>query len=77
MEAKYDRRKEWYNLQYQEAKRTAKRKTRADKRGFEEILPNQVEVAANKREHGKVFKISKIVCGKSRGTTRQTSRGDF
>lgn len=50
MEAKSDRLKERYNLQYQEANRAVRRKTRADKRAFVEILVNRAEVAASKRE---------------------------
>ena len=44
-----------------------KRKAKADKREFMEILANQV--AASKGWQGKVYKIIKIVCGKYHGTT--------
>lgn len=54
MEAKPDRLKEKYNLQY--------------KRAFVEILANQAVVAASKGEQEKVYEITKIVCGKYRGT---------
>ncbi|PIK44249.1 putative pendrin-like [Apostichopus japonicus] len=69
MEAKSDRLKERYKLQYREANKAVKTKTRADKRAFVEDLANQAEEAANKREQGKVYKITKIISGKYRGIT--------
>ncbi|PIK55536.1 hypothetical protein BSL78_07570 [Apostichopus japonicus] len=53
MEAKSDRLKERYKLQYREANKAVKTKTRADKRAFVEDLANQAEEAANKGEQGK------------------------
>ena len=69
MEAKSVRLKERYKLQYREANKAVKTKTRADKRAFVEDLANQAEEAAIKGEQGKVYKITKIISGKYRGTT--------
>ena len=43
-----DRLKERYNRQYEEANRAVKRKARADKPAFMEVLANKAEVAASK-----------------------------
>ena len=59
MEAKSVRLKERYKLQYREANKAVKTKTRADKRAFVEDLANQAEEAAIKGEQGKVYKITK------------------
>jgi hypothetical protein len=69
MEAKSDRLKERYKLQYQEANQAVKRMARADKRLFMDKLAEEAEEAANKGEQGKVYKITKTICGKCRGTT--------
>ncbi|XP_055518546.1 craniofacial development protein 2-like [Leucoraja erinacea] len=59
---------ERYKMQYQEANKAVQRKARAEKRGYLEDLTNQAEDAAKKREQGKVYKITKIICGKNRRT---------
>lgn len=41
-----------------------KRLAGAHKRAFMDDLANQAEGAANKGEHGKVYKITKLVCGR-------------
>ena len=68
-EARSERLKERYRQQYQEADRTVKRMTRADKRAYMEDLASQAEEAANREEQGQVYKITKLVSGKYRGAT--------
>lgn len=50
-------------LQYREADQTVKRMARADPRAYMDELASQTENAANRREQGKVYKITKMVCG--------------
>ncbi|RUS72691.1 hypothetical protein EGW08_019547 [Elysia chlorotica] len=69
METKSERLKEQYREKYREADKTVKRKTRADKRAFIDDLASQAEEAAGRGEQGKVYKITKIVAGKYRGTS--------
>ena len=69
METKSERLKERYKQQYREADKTVKRKTRADRRAFVDDLASQAEEAAGRGEQGKVYKITKIVAGKYRGTS--------
>ena len=63
-EAKSERLNERHKQQYQEADRKVKRLARADKRVFMDDLASQAEDAASKGEQGKVYKITKVVCGK-------------
>ncbi|RUS90622.1 hypothetical protein EGW08_001619 [Elysia chlorotica] len=69
MDTKSERMKEQYREHYREADKTVKRKTRADKRAFIDDLASQAEEAAGRGEQGKVYKITKIVAGKYRGTS--------
>ena len=68
-ETKSKRLQERYKMQYQEANKAVQRKARADKRAYLEDLANQAEYAAKKGEQGKVYKITKIICGKHHRTT--------
>lgn len=63
-EAKSERLNERHKQQYQESDRKVKRLARADKRVFMDDLASQAEDAASKGEHGKVYKITKVVCSK-------------
>lgn len=69
MEAKSERLQNKYKLQYREVDRAVKRMARRDKREYVNNLANQAEVAANRGEQGKVYKITKIVCGRYRRIT--------
>ena len=64
MEAKSERIKDKYKQQYRETDRTVKRMTRENKRNYINSLADQAEEAANKGEQGKVYKITRIVCGR-------------
>lgn len=64
LDTKSDRLLERYKLQYIEADLTVKRMARADKRAYTDELASQAENAANRGEQGKVYKITKMVCGK-------------
>ena len=64
MEAKSERIKDKYKLQYRETDRTVKRMARENKRYYINSLADQAEEAANKGEQGKVYKITRIVCGR-------------
>ena len=63
MEAKSERIKDKYKQQYRETDRTVKRMARENKR-YINSLADQAEEAANKGEQGKVYKITRIVCGR-------------
>lgn len=67
LDTKSDRLLERYKLQYIEADLTVKRMARADKRAYMDELASQAENAANRGEQGKVYKITKMVCGKYGG----------
>ena len=69
LEAKSNRLRERYEQQYREANQTVKRKARTDKRKFMESLANEAEEAASKGEQGKVYRITRMICGGYRGTT--------
>ncbi|RUS69643.1 hypothetical protein EGW08_022594 [Elysia chlorotica] len=69
METKSERLKEQYREKYREADKTVKRKTRVDQRAFIYDLASQDEEAAGRGEQGQVYKITKIVAGKYRGTS--------
>ena len=69
LEAKSERLKERYKQQYREANRTVKRMTRTDKRSHINDLASQAEDAASRGEQDRVYKITKLVCGRYRGGT--------
>jgi hypothetical protein len=69
LEAKSERLKERYKQQYREANRTVKRMSRTDKRNHINDLASQAEDAAQRGEQGRVYKITKMVCGRYRGGT--------
>ena len=69
MDTRSERLKERYRRQYRETDRAVKRMTRVDKQAYIEDLASQAEEAANKREQGQVYNITKLVSGKYRGTT--------
>ena len=69
MDIRSERQKERYKQQYQEEDRIVKRMSRADKWAYMEDVASQAEEAANRREHGQVYKITKLVSGKYRGAT--------
>ena len=69
LEAKSERQKERYKQQYREANRTVKRMTRTDKRSHINDLASQAEDAASRGKQGRVYKITKLVCGRYRGGT--------
>ena len=54
-------------LQYEEADRTVKRMTRADKQAHMDELASQAGNAANSGEQGKVYKITRMMSGKYGG----------
>jgi len=58
---------ERYKIQYREADQSVKRMARADKCAYIDELARQAENAANRGEQGKVYKITKLVCGKYGG----------
>ena len=68
-EAKSNRLKERYKLQYQEINREVRRKVRVDKGAFVDNLARQVEDVASKGEQGKVYKIIRVLSGKRKITT--------
>ena len=63
LDTKSERLLERYKIQYREADRSVKRMARADKRAYIDELASQAENAANRGEQGKVYKITKLVCG--------------
>lgn len=67
LDTKSDRLLQRDKLQYEEADRTVKRMTRADKQAHMDELASQAGNAANKEEHGKVYKITRMVSGKYGG----------
>ena len=69
LETKSERLKERYKQQYREADQTVKRMTRANKRAYMEGLAREAEEAAARGEQGRVYKITKLVSGKYRGST--------
>ena len=69
MDTRSQRLKERYRKRYQEADRTVKRMTRADKRVYMEDLASQADEAANRGEQGQVYKITKLISGKHHMTT--------
>ena len=76
MEAKSERIKDKYKLLYRETDRTVKRMTRENKRNYINSLADQAEETANKGEQGKVYKITRIVCGRyHRSTPNSYIRG--
>ncbi|KAL9971331.1 hypothetical protein ACROYT_G023842 [Oculina patagonica] len=66
-DTKSERLQERYKTQYREADRCVKRMARADKRAYIDELASQAENAANRGQQGKVYKITKLVCGKYGG----------
>ena len=69
LETKSERLKERYKQQYREADQTVKRMTRANKRAYMEGLAREAEEATARGEQGRVYKITKLVSGKYRGST--------
>ncbi len=63
MEAKSERLQNKYKQQYRDADRKVKRMARENKRKYLNSLASQAEEAAN-REQGKVYKITRTVCGR-------------
>lgn len=55
--------------QYREMDQKVKRMARADKRTFLNDLASEAEEAAGKGEHGRVYKITKMICCKFCGTS--------
>ena len=70
IDAKLEKLQDYYRLQYKEADRTVNRIARADKRAYIDDLAIQAENAARRVEQGKVYKITKMVCGKYHGTSQ-------
>lgn len=66
-DAKSERLLERYKAQYRTADRAVKKMAKADKRAYVDELTRQAEEAAERGEQGKVFRISKLVCGKCLG----------
>lgn len=69
IDAKLEKLQDYYRLQYREADWTVNRIARADKRAYIDDLAIQAENAARRGEQGKVYKITKMVCGKYHGTS--------
>jgi len=67
LDTKSERLLERYKIQYREVDRSVKRMARADKHAYIDELAMQAENAANRGEQGKVYKITKLVCGKYGG----------
>ena len=65
-EAKSSQLKERFQLEYSEIQRDVKKMTRTDKRSYMDSLASKAEEAANKGEQGNLYKITKIICGKSK-----------
>ena len=68
LDAKSQRLKERLEQQYQEENLDVRRRSRADKRNYIEDLATQAEEAAQEGNQGQVYKITKIISGKYRGT---------
>ena len=64
-EAKSQRLKERYQLEYSQIHRNVNRMVRNDKRSHMDSLAEKAEEAANKGEQGNLYKITKIICGKN------------
>ena len=69
LETKSERLKARLNQQYREANKEVKKNIRADKRAYMEDLAREAEEAAARGEQGHVYKITKLVSGKYRGST--------
>ncbi|VDI77277.1 Hypothetical predicted protein [Mytilus galloprovincialis] len=67
-DTKSPRLKDKYQQEYSDIHRNVKTLVRADKRKFMDNLADQAEEAANKREQGNLYKITKIICGKSKSS---------
>ncbi|CAC5359838.1 unnamed protein product [Mytilus coruscus] len=67
-DTKSPRLKDKYQQDYSDIHRNVKTLVRADKRRFMDNLADQAEEAANKREQGNLYKITKIICGRGKSS---------
>lgn len=74
IEANSEKLKERHKQQCQEADRKVKKLATADKRTFIDDLGRQAEDASSKGEQGKMYKITKVGCGKYHGPTNTPVR---
>ena len=74
IEANSEKLKERHKQQCQEADRKVKKLATADKRAFIDDLGRQAEDASSKGEQGKMYKITKVGCGKYHGPTNTPVR---
>lgn len=74
IEANSEKLTERHKQQCQEADRKVKKLATADKRAFIDDLGRQAEDASSKGEQGKMYKITKVGCGKYHGPTNTPVR---
>ncbi|CAG2233652.1 unnamed protein product [Mytilus edulis] len=68
LDTKSERLQERHKASYRVLDKNVKRMARADKRAYMEDLAKQAEEAAEKGEQGKIYKITREICGKFRNT---------
>ena len=68
LDTKSERLQERHKASYRELDKTVKPMGRADKRAYIEDLARQAEEAAEKGEQGKIYKITRQICGKFQST---------
>ena len=68
LDTKSERLQERHKASYRELDKTVKPMARADKRAYIEDLARQAEEAAEKGEQGKIYKITRQICGKFQST---------
>ena len=69
LDAKSQRLKEKHKEDYRIADKEVKELARKDKRAYIEDIARQAEEAAEKREQGQLYKLTKLVSGKYRSNT--------
>jgi len=72
MDAKSERLQSRYKDQYRKTDKKVKRITRSDKRAYMDDLAKQAQDAAEKREQGHLYQITKQICGKYKGNNNNT-----
>ena len=69
LNSKSERLKTKYKEQYKAADKEVKKLARKDKRTYIDNIARQAEDAAQKKEQGQIYKLTKLVCGKYRANT--------
>ena len=75
LDAKSQRLKDRIEQQYQEENLEVRRKARCDKRKYLEDLATQAEEASQEGRQGEVYRLTKVISGKFRGTTDAPVKG--